>query len=282
MAEQGHRGAAAPPEAAHPAAGRATLMGVRLDLVTEDEAIARVIGGLDEGRGGWAMSLNLDILRKAVTERSVTGRSVASLAADADLVLADGMPVIWALRGLGIPDGVRVAGSTMLGTLSAAAARAGRSVFLLGGAPGVAERAADVLTAANPGLVVAGTNCPPLGFEHDEAELAAIVEALKEARPDIVYCGFGCPKQERLIVHLREVLPEPWYLAVGAGIAMAAGDFARAPRWMQRTGLEWLYRLLLEPRRLFRRYVLEDLPFVPRLAGHVAAERWRRARRRQA
>jgi N-acetylglucosaminyldiphosphoundecaprenol N-acetyl-beta-D-mannosaminyltransferase len=172
---------------------------------------------------------------------------------------------------------VRVPGSTLTLSLTAAAARAGRSVFLLGGAPGVADRAAAALVAANPGLVIAGTSCPPLGFEHDPAALARVRADVRAARPDIVFVGLGFPKQERLIVQLRDELPGAWLAATGASIAMAAGHFRRAPQWMQDRGFEWAWRLALEPRRLFRRYIIEDLPFAARLALHVAGRKvWAR------
>jgi N-acetylglucosaminyldiphosphoundecaprenol N-acetyl-beta-D-mannosaminyltransferase len=255
-------GAAVPP--------RAALMGVDLDLLTEGETITHVLAALDAGHGGWLMNPNVDVLRQLVADPEL-----AALAGAADLVIADGMPLIWALRGQGIDGGERVAGSTLIWSLSAAAAAAGRSVFLLGGAPGVADRAAAALAEGSPGLRIAGTNCPPLGFEHDEAEMARIVDAVGAADPDIVFCGLGFPKQERLIVQLRRAIPRPWFVATGASIAMAAGDFDRAPQWMQDAGLEWAFRLGQEPRRLFRRYIIDDLPFAARLAGSVAGARWR-------
>jgi N-acetylglucosaminyldiphosphoundecaprenol N-acetyl-beta-D-mannosaminyltransferase len=245
-------------------------MGIELDLLTEEQTIDHVLSGLDAGTGGWLMNPNVDVLRQLVGDPDL-----AALAAQADLVIADGMPLIWALRGRGIEGGERVAGSTLIWSLSAAAGAVGRSVFLLGGAPGVADRAAATLTGAAPGLVIAGTNCPPLGFEHDDAEMARIVDAVTAADPDIVFCGLGFPKQERLITQLRRQIPRPWFVATGASIAMAAGDFTRAPQWMQDVGLEWAFRLGQEPRRLFRRYIVEDLPFAARLAGSVAGERWR-------
>jgi N-acetylglucosaminyldiphosphoundecaprenol N-acetyl-beta-D-mannosaminyltransferase len=250
--------------------GAAPLMGIDFDLLTEGETIAHLLASLDAGIGGWLMNPNVDVLRQLVAHDEL-----AALARQADLLIADGKPLVWALRAQGVPLADRVAGSSLIWTLSEAAAGAGRSVFLLGGAPGVADRAAAALVAASPGLRIAGTHCPPLGFEHDTGEMARIVDVLTDADPDIVFCGFGFPKQERLIVRLREVLPRPWLVATGASIAMAAGEFTRAPRWMQESGLEWLYRLGQEPRRLFKRYVVHDLPFAVRLAAHAVGRRWR-------
>jgi N-acetylglucosaminyldiphosphoundecaprenol N-acetyl-beta-D-mannosaminyltransferase len=246
----------------------ASLMGIEFDLLTERETIACVLGRLDAGVGGWLMNPNVDVLRQLTSQPEL-----AELAAQADLVIADGMPLLWALRAQGVDLPERVAGSSLIWTLTDAAASAGRSIFLLGGAPGVADQAARRLETASPGLVVAGTCCPPLGFERDPDELAAVVDAVRESHADIVFCGLGFPKQERLIVQLHEALPTMWFVATGASIAMVAGEHRRAPRWMQDAGLEWLYRLGQEPRRLFRRYVIDDMPFAARLAGHVAGER---------
>ena len=106
--------------------------------------------------------------------------------------------------------------------------------------------------------------------------MLAVRRRLAAARPDIVFVGLGCPKQERLIAAVGPYLPTAWYLGCGAAVPLAAGTVRRAPRWMQQAGLEWLFRLLSEPRRLFHRYVVADLPFAVRLLAVSAAERLRR------
>jgi exopolysaccharide biosynthesis WecB/TagA/CpsF family protein len=171
------------------------------------------------------------------------------------------MPLVWASRLQGTPLPQRVAGSDLISSLSAAAASQGRSVFLRGGDPGTAERASTILRDRYPQLRVAGTFCPPLGFEKDEAELARVAEALKKAQPDIVYVALGSPKQERLIDRLRRVLPRAWWLGVGVSFSFLCGEVRRAPLWMRKWGLEWVHRLLQEPRRLFRRYIVVGLPY---------------------
>jgi N-acetylglucosaminyldiphosphoundecaprenol N-acetyl-beta-D-mannosaminyltransferase len=104
-----------------------------------------------------------------------------------------------------------------------------------------------------------------MGFGHQHPELAAVTERLAQARPGIVYVGLGFPKQERVIAALSAALPDAWFIGCGAAIPFAAGTLPRAPQWMQRTGLEWLHRLMSEPRRLLRRYLVDDLPFAIRL-----------------
>ncbi len=229
-----------------------------------------VLGRLDAGIGGHIVTVNLDILRRLALDRSF-GRLVAG----ADLSVADGMPLVWASRIAGTPLPERVAGSSLILTLSKGAASAGRGIFLLGGAPGTAGRAAEVLRARFPGLRVAGIFCPAPGFESRPAEMREIRDRLAAAAPDIVYVALGCPKQERLIVRLRDLLPRAWWLGVGISFSYLCGHVHRGPVLMQRLGLEWLHRLLQEPGRLARRYLLEDLPFGIRLLVSSLLSRFR-------
>ena len=128
---------------------------------------------------------------------------------------------------------------------------------------------------------IAGADAPPPGFDRGPAELEAVRARLVQAKPDIVFVGLGFPKQERVIAALVADLPTAWFVGCGAAIPLAAGVVPRAPGWMQRAGLEWLFRLLREPRRLFRRYLVDDLPFALRLlAGAVAARLLPRPQRR--
>jgi N-acetylglucosaminyldiphosphoundecaprenol N-acetyl-beta-D-mannosaminyltransferase len=254
-----------PKQTAHP---RRRIMGVDFDALTEAQTIEHILGALDAGRGGWALTANLDILRRLRVDPSFR-----ELVREVDLCVADGMPIVWASRiaGKGTPE--RVAGSTLTRTLSLRAAERGRSVFLLGGAPGAAEAAAARLLEERPDLRIAGIHCPPMGFERNEAEMEAIRKGVRDAAPDIVYVALGCPKQERLIREIRDVAPGAWWIGVGISLSFLAGDVRRAPRWMQRIGFEWLHRLAQEPRRLFRRYIIEDLPFALRLFVWSFAQR---------
>jgi len=157
-----------------------------LDPVTEDEVVARVFAALGRGEGGWISTPNVDILR-----RSAEDAEVRRLVGAADLVLADGAPVVWAARIGGRPLPERVAGSALLWSLSAAAARSGRGIYLLGGNPGVADRAAARLCHYAPDLRVTGTFAPPWGFESDPTQVDAIRERLVRADPDVVFVGLA-------------------------------------------------------------------------------------------
>ncbi len=198
----------------------------------------------------------------------------------ADFLLADGMPLIWAsrlakLEGGGLRE--RVPGSTLAVKLAARAASHGWRIFLLGGAPGTADAAARVLRATHSELQIAGTACPALGFESDPEQMRALEEQLVAAAPDVVYVALGFPKQELLIQRLRHVLPRATFIGVGISLSFIAGTVQRAPGWVQRLGLEWTHRLMQEPKRLARRYLIHDLPFaVFVLFPHVVASRWRR------
>lgn len=252
-----------------PATRQVELMGMAIDAVAEHEAIATVLAALDQGSGGTVLTPNLDHMRQHSADPDVR-----ELYRRADLVLADGMPLVWACRLLGEPLPARVAGSDLIDSLSAAAARAGRSVFLLGGNPGTARAAAEVLGVRHAGLRVAGTLCPPMGFERSERSWEEVCRTLERTRPDIVFVGIGFPRSgavaERL---LAEILPTAWFLTVGVSFSFLAGEIPRAPRAMQALGLEWLHRLCQEPRRLFHRYVVEDMPFAARVGGHVMRRR---------
>jgi N-acetylglucosaminyldiphosphoundecaprenol N-acetyl-beta-D-mannosaminyltransferase len=183
------------------------------------------------------------------------------------------MPLVWAARLQRTPVPERVAGSNLISSLTADAAARGASVFLLGGSPGTAARAAQVFRSRHPALNVAGVLSPPLGFERNASELAVIRDTLVRARPDIVFVGLGFPKQERLIEWLRPSFPRTWFMGVGASFSFVSGEIERAPRWMQDAGMEWLHRLAREPRRLIKRYILGDLPFALRLYASVVAGR---------
>jgi N-acetylglucosaminyldiphosphoundecaprenol N-acetyl-beta-D-mannosaminyltransferase len=252
---------------------RVTLHGVAFDAATETELVRHVFDACEAGRGGWIITANLDILRRAVRDEEFAG-----MAKEADVVTADGMPLVWASRLQGTPLPERVAGSAMVWSLAAEAARRGRSLYLLGGMPGAAEGAADVLTQRYLGLKIVGMHCPPMGFEHDPAAITRIERDLADTRPDLVYVALGSPKQEQLIRRLRAagLLPAAWWVGVGISLSFICGQVQRAPRWMQVLGLEWMHRLVQEPGRLAKRYLVHGLPFAASLLLRSAFARLRR------
>lgn len=258
-------------EASGQASSEVRLLGTRFHPVTEAQCIDQIMFELAAGRGGWLLTANLDHLRRLVRDEDY-----GSLCAGATLVVADGMPVVWASRVQGTPLPQRVAGSDLVNTLSAAAAERGRSVFLLGGDPGTAEAAAKVLAQRYPNFLLAGLDCPAPGFDQDQQELNRIEAMLIASKPDIVYVALGSPKQERLIAALRDRLPQTWWIGVGISFSFLCGRVRRAPRWLQYAGMEWLHRLMQEPGRLSGRYLRHGLPFALSLFGFVL---WNRLRR---
>ena len=253
---------------------RVHLGGTGIDRITEGEVVAVVREALAAGEGGRIITPNVDILRRAQAKAGIQ-----ACLREADLVVADGMPLIWASRLGGTPLPERVAGSSLIWSLSEGLGRDGRTIFVIGGVPATetrpdgATRAARRLAARCPGLRIAGALCPEFGFEQDPPAYAALCARVAAAQPEMVFVGLGFPKQEQVITRLRAHLPHSWFIGCGAAVNFVAGDVDRAPRWMRRTGLEWAHRLGTEPRRLAGRYLKRDAPYALRLLTAAATRR---------
>jgi N-acetylglucosaminyldiphosphoundecaprenol N-acetyl-beta-D-mannosaminyltransferase len=182
----------------------------------------------------------------------------------AGLVTPDGMPLVWLSWLRGHRHVERVYGPDLLLACCRASVSKGYRHFFYGGSPGVPERLAARLQERFPGLTIAGTWSPPFR-ELTAAEEEATIERIAAANPDIVWVGLSTPKQERWMARYIERLPVPVLIGVGAAFDLHAGVKKQAPRWMQRIGLEWLFRLATEPRRLWRRYLINNPWFVWRL-----------------
>jgi len=234
------------------------------------ETIDRIDHAISNHTGGWVVTPNLDILHKLTHDTDF-----ARLVEPATLRLADGMPLVWASKLSGDPLPERVAGSDLVWHICERAAERNYSVFLLGGDEGIADKAAAVLQAKYKGLRVVGTHCPPFGFEKNPDELNAISAKLSQSEPDIILVALGCPKQERLIDTLRADYPKAWFFGIGISLSFVTGDVKRAPTWIRRLGLEWVHRLLQEPGRLAKRYILVGIPFAFRVLGGSILARFR-------
>ena len=226
----------------------------RVDLAGVLEAVDSFI---EEGTPRLVATANVDHLmqlRKDAHFRDTYRR--------ASLIVTDGVPLIWASRLFRKPLPGRVNGTDLFESLSARAAGKGWRVFLLGGAAEDAHIAARVLEKRHPGIVIASAYAPPMGFERNEREDRKAVDAVKAAHPDILFVGLGAPKQEKWICAHMDELKVPVSIGVGVSFSLVAGTVKRAPPWFQRSGLEWFWRLLQEPRRLWKRYLLRDMPFI--------------------
>jgi N-acetylglucosaminyldiphosphoundecaprenol N-acetyl-beta-D-mannosaminyltransferase len=253
---------------------RIELLGVPFDVVGFTAALDWFVDLAQADGSAYVVTANVDHV-----VRFNRDPGVRHLYTEADAVVADGMPLIWASRLLGTPLPERVAGSDLFPALCARAAEHDLSVFLLGGAPGTARKAADVLQARHPRLRIAGTHCPEYGFEKDAAQVARTVEAVRAAEPDFLFVGLGSPKQENWIVANRAACGARLSIGVGISFSFVCGEVTRAPRWLQRLGLEWAHRLIQEPRRLWRRYLLENTVFLALVLRRLAAGGRYRARK---
>ena len=180
----------------------------------------------------------------------------------ASLVLADGMPLLWAAHYLGTPIKQKISGSDLLPVLCSEAAKKGYRVFFLGGRPGAADQAAIVLREKHPTLNICGTYCPPYCFESDAAENKHVIQLIKQCVPDLLFVGLGAPKQEKWISNYKKEYNVPVSIGVGGSFEFISGYVKRAPLWMQHAGLEWFWRLLQEPNRLWKRYLVDDIGFL--------------------
>lgn len=180
----------------------------------------------------------------------------------ADLAVPDGISVVMASRLLGQTIPERVTGGDLMERMCAEAARYGFRVFFLGGMPGAARMAAFNLRERYPGLNICGTYCPPVGFEKSAAGLKRVWWEVEQAKPDLLCVAFGAPKQEIWMQAYRDQLSVGAILPVGAALDTQAGLRRRAPRCFQRIGMEWLFRLMMEPRRLGRRYLEGNTQFI--------------------
>ena len=245
-----------------PARWRPTwVWGLPFAPLTAAAAIDEVERLIDAGEPAYFITANLNYMMLSHADPAV--REVNRGAA---MILADGMPPVLASRRSARPLPERVAGSDLIFALCDLAARRGFGVFLLGGAPGVAERAARNLEARAPGLRVVGTEAPPAAALADPAEEAALLARIRAARPDLLLVAFGQPKGELWLARNLRALDVAVGVQVGAALDFAAGRVRRAPRWVRDSGLEWAFRLALEPGRLARRYARNALYLARMLA----------------
>lgn len=181
---------------------------------------------------------------------------------NASLILTDGKPLIWISKWYKTPIKEKISGSDLFPKVCELAANKNYTMYLLGAAEGVADTAAKNLMKKYPGLNVVGTYSPPFGFEKNEQEMIKIKIQIQEVHPDILIVGLGCPKQEKFMYYHCKELGVPISFGLGASIDFEAGNIKRAPKWMSNHGLEWLYRFSKEPKRLFKRYFVDDLKII--------------------
>lgn len=237
---------------------RIKFLNTYIDNLTVEEALQEISRIIDERQGGYVVTPNVDHL--ITLEKDEMFQKIYK---DAALILTDGKPLIWISRFLKTPIKEKISGSDLFPLLAGMAAAKGYTMFFLGAAEGVAAKAAENLCRKNPDLQVVGTYSPSYGFENNQKELDHIINTIHEVKPDILVVGLGTPKQEKFIYQYRDVLEVPISLGLGASLDFEAGNLKRSPRWMSEHGLEWLYRMCREPRRLAKRYFKDAIELVP-------------------
>src|SRR5688500_3247458 len=254
-----------------PTAAPIAILGVPFDNVSTAETLRIIDDMVASRRPHYLVTANVDFLVQAAHDVELR-----RILFDAHLVLCDGTPLVWASKLLGNPLPERVAGSDLVPLLLGVAAEKGYRPFFLGASPDSMEAAVAKAKQQYPKLEFAGYYSPPfnklLEMDHEE-----IRDRIMRAQPDLLFVGFGCPKQEKWInMHYRS-LGVPVSIGVGGTIDFLAGRLARAPRWMQQSGTEWIFRLAQEPKRLLRRYAKDLRHFT----GAIAAQCWQLRKRRR-
>ena len=233
---------------------RIKFMNTEIDNLTMQEALLEIDVLVNTTKGAYVVTPNVDHIVQL--ER---GGEIVDAYKHADLILADGKPLLWIAKWYGTPIKEKVSGSDLFPLLCKMAAEKGYKMFFLGATEGVAVKAAENLKKRFNDLQVVGTYAPPFGFEKDHEEMEKIKDMIKAARPEILIVGLGCPKQEKFMYHHCKELGVPVSLGLGASFDFEAGNIKRAPKWMADHGLEWLFRITRDPRRLAKRYLVDDM-----------------------
>lgn len=221
------------------------------------EAIDALESLIESGKKSYVVAINVDVVIKIEEDRYLK-----EIIDNADIVLVDGKPLVWIANYYKRPVKEKVSGSDLVPLLCARAAEKNYSIYIIGGKEGTAQKAKERLEIRYPGIAIVGTYSPPSGFEKDEAELGKINQQITKAKPDIVIACFGCPKQEKWVYENHAKYEAKVSICAGATVDFLAGNVARAPKWMSDNGLEWFYRFLQEPKRMFKRYFIDDLKII--------------------
>lgn len=230
------------------------LLNTYVNNVDMRETINAIESMIKDGDKHYVVAINVDVVMKI--EEDVYLKEITD---NADMVLVDGKPLVWIARWHKHPVKAKISGSDLVPILCKVAAKKGYSIFIIGGKDGIADQAKQKLEEKHPGIKIVGTYAPPFGFEKDEGELNKINEIIIEAHPDLLIACFGCPKQEKWIYENFKKYDAKISLCAGATVDFLAGNVNRAPKWMSEHGFEWFYRFLQEPKRMFKRYFVDDM-----------------------
>ncbi|HVM60877.1 MAG TPA: WecB/TagA/CpsF family glycosyltransferase [Verrucomicrobiae bacterium] len=235
-----------------PPTEKVVLFGVPIDNLNMTEVLDRIEAMVKDGGVHQHVVVNVDKLVKMDTNPSLRQTVL-----DCDLITVDGQPVIWASKLLKCPIKARVTGVDLFDALMGRCAEKGLHPYLLGARQEIVSKAVDVLKARYPKLEFAGWRN---GYWKPEEE-AGVVAEIKRVKPAVLCMAVGSPKQELFLGKWKKEMAVPFVMGVGGSFDVTAGVLKRAPKWVQRVGMEWLYRLAQEPRRLWRRYLRDDMGF---------------------
>lgn len=247
---------------------RLKFMNTEVDNLSMKEALNAVEELIENQECGYVVTPNVDHIVQL--ER---GGEIRNVYKNASLILTDGKPLVWISKLYGKPIKEKISGSDLFPQLCKMAAKKKYKMYFLGAAEGVAAKAAEKLKVRYPGLQVVGTYSPPFGFEKSEKEMEKIESQIKSAKPDILIVGLGCPKQEKFMYHYSKQLGVPVSFGLGASLDFEAGNIKRAPRWMANHGLEWLFRITQDPKRLAKRYLDDIVSILPLIIKYWPKEK---------
>lgn len=233
------------------------LLNTYVNNVSMSEALDEICQLILIKKKSYTVAVNVDVIMKM--EKDLDLRKITD---EADLTLVDGKPLVWIAKWHKNPVKAKISGSDLVPELCKLASKRGYSIFIIGGKDGIAEKAKHNLEKELKDIKIVGTYAPPIGFEKDEVELQKINSMISNVHPDILIVCFGCPKQEKWIYENYKKYDATVSISAGATVDFLAGNVNRAPRWMADHGLEWVYRLFQEPKRLFKRYLVDDVKII--------------------
>lgn len=225
--------------------------------VTMEETICNIEEMINNNEKSYIVPINVDVVIKIEKDEELK-----KIVDSANMVLIDGTPLVWISKLKKRPVKEKISGSDLVPKLFEVAANKGYSIFILGGKEGIAEQAKEKMKEKYKDINIVGTYAPNFGFEKDDNELNKINEMINKTNPDLLIVCLGCPKQEKWIFNNIQKYNARVSICAGATVDFLAGNVKRAPKWVSKCGLEWFYRFLQEPKRLFKRYFVDDIKII--------------------
>ena len=233
------------------------LLNTFVNNVDMNETLYSIEEMIKKRQKSYIVAINVDVVMKIEKDKYLK-----KITDNANMVLVDGKPLVWISKLHKCPVKAKVSGSDLVPLLCERAAKEGYSIFIVGGKEGVAEKAKVILEQKYKNLNIVGTYAPPFGFEKNANELDKINKLISAKKPDILIACFGCPKQEKWIYENYNKYDALVSICAGATVDFLAGNVNRGPKWMSEHGLEWLFRFVQEPKRMFRRYFIDDTKII--------------------